>query len=184
MAESLQIASIIMRQNIRLRFKGKTYEWDGTYWTDSKTRSIPALTIVSHLNAELETKLRDEDATIGDPAILTQRASILRDKGQYKRSEKFIRHALDLSPNNPAALAVLCSVLRTQNRPQQALDETDPWKREPFPELLTSRASALCDLKRWDEAKRSVGRALGMQQSQEAFNVVKRIKKARPDLYK
>jgi hypothetical protein len=50
--------------------------------------------------------------------------------------------------------------------------------------LLTSRAAAFCDLGRWEEARRSVGRALAISGgSEEAFMVVKRIKQHRPDLY-
>ena len=42
---------------------------------------------------------------------------------------------------------------------------------------------ALCDLGRWEEAKRTVGHSLRIQESDEAFSVVRRIKAARPDLY-
>jgi len=49
--------------------------------------------------------------------------------------------------------------------------------------LLTTRAAALCDLGRWEEAKRTVGRSLAIESSDEAFSVARRIKAARPDLY-
>jgi hypothetical protein len=45
-------------------------------------------------------------------------------------------------------------------------------------------AAALCDLQRWEEAKKEIGRALAIGESEEAFSVVRRIKAARPDLYR
>ena len=53
----------------------------------------------------------------------------------------------------------------------------------PYPVLLTSRAAALCDLGIWEEAKKTVGRSLAISKSAEAYNVVNRIKAAKPDLY-
>ncbi|MCB0226529.1 MAG: hypothetical protein KDI02_22745, partial [Anaerolineae bacterium] len=49
--------------------------------------------------------------------------------------------------------------------------------------LLTSRAAALCDLKRWEEAKKTIGRCLVISKNETAFSVVNRIKAERPDLY-
>ena len=64
---------------------------------------------------------------------------------------------------------------------------TEGLKHLSSPALLTTRAAAaaLCDLERWDEAKRAVSAALAMGKvDPEAFNVVSRIKSARPDLYR
>lgn len=179
-----------MPEKKTVQFKGNKYIWDGTYWYDSKTFAHPPDLITKELNDRLANDVESEDTltsllSIIDnrPHELVQRASILRDKGQLLRAEKQIRLVLDFRPGNSAALAVLCSILRARGKPQQALNETDQWKRESYPELLTSRAAALCDLKRWDEAKYEVGRALAIKPSQEAFNVANRIKAKRPDLY-
>ena len=49
--------------------------------------------------------------------------------------------------------------------------------------LLTTRAAAYCDLKLWEQAKKIIGKALAIEESEEAFMVVKRIKAARPEIY-
>jgi hypothetical protein len=36
----------------------------------------------------------------------------------------------------------------------------------------------LCDLKRWEAAKRTIGYALASEESEEAFSVIRRIKAA------
>jgi predicted Zn-dependent protease len=173
-----------MTQNTRISYEGKDYIWTGTDWCDAETFLTPPLVIVRKLNRLLEQELRSEDTAISDTSILIRRASAARDALQYDRAEALTRRALELSPGNCAALAVLCSVLRAQGRPQQALDETEVFRQEPHPPLLTSRAAAFCDLKRWKEAKQEIGRALAIEKSEEAFNVVHRIKAERPDLYR
>ena len=136
------------------------------------------------LNRLLEQELRSEDTAISDTAVLIERARAARDALQHNRAEALMRRALRLSPGNRAALAVLCSILRARRRPQQALDETEEFQWTAYPPLLTSRAAALCDLNRWEEAKQEIGRALASGGSEEAFNVVHRIKAKRPDLYR
>jgi hypothetical protein len=39
-------------------------------------------------------------------------------------------------------------------------------------------------MKRWEEAKKPIGRALAIGEGAEAFSVMRRIKANRPDLYK
>ncbi len=173
-----------MTQNTRISFEGKDYIWTGTDWCDAETFLTPPLVIVRKLNRLLERELRSEDTAISDAFVLVNRASVARDALQYNRAETLIRRALKLSPGDRAALAVLCSILRAQGRPKKALDETEAFRREPHPPLLTSRAAALCDLKRWKEAKQEIGRALAIGGSEEAFNVVHRIKAAKPNLYR
>jgi len=138
-----------MTQNTHISYKGKDYIWTGTDWCDAETFLTPPLVIVRKLNGLLEQELRSEDIAISDTFVLVKRASVARDALQYNRAETLIRRALELSPGDRAALAVLCSVLRAQGQPRKALDETEAFRREPHPPLLTSRAAALCDLKRW-----------------------------------
>ncbi len=172
-----------MPQNTRVTLDGKEYIWTGKEWCDAHSFLIPPQLIVGRLNEILEQELRNEDMAIRDVQVLVQRASILRDAQQFGRAERLIRNALQLFPGNYAAVAVLSSILRAHGLPQEALDQTEAYKHESNAPLLTSRAAALCDLKRWEDAKREVGRALAIKQSEEAFGVVRRIKSERPDLY-
>jgi hypothetical protein len=74
-------------------------------------------------------------------------------------------------------------VLRHLGASDRAVQETEPLRAGNYPPLLVSRAAALCDLERWEEAKAIVGRALAAGDSPEAFEVVHRIKANRPELY-
>jgi len=172
-----------MAHNVRISLNGRDYLWTGKEWCDARTFTAPHQTLVRELNARLEEQLAGEDSAISNVAVLIERAGAARDALQHSRAEKLVRRALKLAPGNLATLTVLCSILRARGRPQQALAETDAFKRESHPPLLTSRAAALCDLRRWEEAKREIGRALAIAGSEEAFSVMRRIKAARQELY-
>lgn len=162
---------------------GVTYIWTGSSWFDSHYIK-PPVTVIQRLNALLESQLADDDSNITDIYELTHRAKIAREAKQYARAELLARRVLQLNPNSHAAAAVLCASLRARGLASQALDETDRFKNTDNVPLLTSRAAALCDVQRWDEAKQTLGKALALGGGEEAFLVVKRIKRARPDLYR
>jgi tetratricopeptide (TPR) repeat protein len=162
---------------------GATYIWTGSSWFDSHYIK-PPITIIQRLNAQLESQLADDDSKITDIYDLTHRAKIAREAKQYARAESLARRVLRLNPKSHAAAAVLCASLRACGRASQALEETDRFKHTENVPLLTSRAAALCDIGRWEEAKHTLGKALALGGGEEAFLVVKRIKRARPDLYR
>jgi tetratricopeptide (TPR) repeat protein len=168
----------------KITLEGKIYVWTGHFWYDAETYIQPPEVVIRRLNTLLKEQLSQEDANISDVHILLERASNARKTFQYDRAESLARQCLNFEPGNPAALAVLCAALRAMGQPQRALDETEAYSDISSPPLLTSRAAALYDLKRWGEAKRTVGRALAIRESAEAFSVMRRIKAERPDLYK
>jgi predicted Zn-dependent protease len=129
-------------------------------------------------------ELEQEDLAIVDVQILLENASKAQDALQHERAERLARRVLKRSPGNPGALAILSSVLRASGHPQQALKETHLYRNTNYAPLLSSRAAAYCDLKQWEEAKKEIGHALAIQTSEEAFSVARRIKAARPELYK
>ncbi len=168
---------------VTVELEGKSYMWNGSAWHETTTFMSPPSMIIPKLNNRLSDALEEEDENIADIHLLIKRAVNARDWLQYSRSEKLARRILELEPSNQPALAILCATLRAKGFPQKALTETDDYKNLPYPALLTSRAAALCDLERWEEAKKTVGRSLAISQSVEAYNVVNRIKAARPNLY-
>ena len=161
---------------------GRLYTWDGSQWFDTSFL-VPPTSIVSKLNALIDDGLEEEDARLSNTKELLVRARKARVAGQYDRAERIARRVLAKEPTHEAMLSVLCAVLRQKGLPEQALEETEPFKDSHNTSLLTSRAAALCDLERWEEAKKTIGRVLARRSSEEAFLVVKRIKKFRPDLY-
>jgi len=169
--------------NVDIELDGKRYVWAGDSWYEAEEFLKPPQVVVRRLNRLLTEKLEEEDANISDVCILLERAGKAREALQYHRAENLARQCLKLDPHNQAALAVLCAVLRARGQPQRALDETDAHSNTTHPPLLTSRAAAFCDLKRWEDAKATIGRALAMGKSEEAFAVMHRIKAERPELY-
>ena len=145
----------------------------------------PPFEVVHELNARILPQLEREDARLTSVGAMLARARAAKEQGQFDRAENLIRKSLSREKDNPAALAMLCSLLRTRTRPEQALRETERFRRKGDAPLLTCRAAALCDLERWEEAKREIARVLAKsgKANPEAFNVVRRIKSVRPDLY-
>jgi predicted Zn-dependent protease len=144
----------------------------------------PPKAIVSKLNALLKDQLSRDDDAVADPSLLLERAKQARDNQQFDRAIQLLQRVLKLRPGYAGALAVLCSVLRKQGRPEKALHETEAARHLPYSPLLTSRAAAMCDLGMWEATKQEIARVLAMPGDRgEAFEVVHRIKAARPDLY-
>lgn len=168
----------------RIHFEGKDYVWTGSDWYEATTCLTPPASLIRALNAEIALTLQQQDNSITKVPELISTACVARDSGQYARAELLIRRALAKEPDNLAARVVLSSILRVRGCPEQALAETDRFRSASDPALHTTRAAALCDLGRWEEAKREVARALAISRNEEAFMVVCRIKAAAPELYR
>lgn len=169
---------------VEVELNGKRYTRNGSSWYETETFLTPPLVIVRQLDRLLDQSPSREELALTDVEKLLQRAHDASLSALHGRAEALARRALQLSPGHLGALAMLSSALRAQGRPKQALEETAPWRRENYSPLLTSRAAALCDMDQWEEAKRVIGRVLAMGASDEAWSVVGRIKRARPDLYR
>lgn len=169
---------------MQVELDGKRYTWNGSSWYETETFLTPPLVVVRQLDRLLDQSPTREELALKDADKLLQRARDAGIANMHGRAEALIRRALKLSPGHLGALAMLCSTLRARRKPSQALQETEPWKKHSYGPLLTSRAAALCDLGRWVEAKKTISRVLAMGSSDEAWSVVRRIKKARPDLYR
>ena len=166
-----------------IELEGQRYVWDGRRWHATKTFQVPPAALASRLTALLTTFLANDDAKITDFNGLLQMAQISRQASQYKRAEAAARRAIALQPASEPAYAVLCSALRHLGAPDRAVQETEALKSPKYGPLLVSRAGALCDLERWDEAKTTLDRALAVKGGPEAAEVAERIKAKRPDLY-
>jgi tetratricopeptide (TPR) repeat protein len=173
----------------RISYEGRTYAWTGKKWVDVETFSNPAAGTVNRLNAILLPRLKEEDEKITDFDQLLSRAKDAKAQTQYGRAVGLARRALQLSPGNLWAVTVLCSCLRALGKPEEALRESAPFKNEIFPPIITTRAAAFCDLKRWEEAKIEISRVFSIQRKHElwqypmASRVLNRIKIAKPEWF-
>jgi tetratricopeptide (TPR) repeat protein len=172
-----------MSKTYTVELEARSYTWNGRSWFASRTFQAPPAALTSRLNELLAPLLESEDSAVTDFQGLLRIAQAARGAAQYKRAEAAARRAIELQPSSEPAHAVLCSVLRHLGASDRAVQETEHFRSAKYPPLLISRAAALCDLERWEEAKATVGRALAIGGSPEAFEVVNRIKAKRPDLY-
>ena len=163
-------------------YKEKNYYWTGEQWIDENYMVVP-LVIVEKLNSLLEQELSKEDKDVNNLYKLIKRAKNAKNNEQFERAEKLSKKILSIEPGNLSAYAVLCSSLRRKGFPEEALQKTEEYRNSNSVPLLTSRAAALCDIGKWERAKNVIGKALALGGSGEAFAVVNRIKKERPDLY-
>lgn len=168
---------------ISVELENTNYIWTGNTWIEANTFINPPDGIVRKLNSCIAAKIQHEDNTISNTQEILDRARTARDTLQHSRAISLARRVLELEHDNLAAAAILSSALRANGKPQQALLETEAFRDTNYSPLLTSRAAALCDLKRWEEAKKTIGRCLVISKNETAFSVVNRIKAERPDLY-
>ena len=164
---------------------GRHWVWTGSSWYDEKTYEKPSALVLQKLAASRKGKTDGEDDKITDFQEQLEAAKIAKLAGDLQRAERFLRRALDQKPGHWGALSILCSVLRAANRPDEAVKVTDAVAaRCGNAPLLTSRAAALCDLERWEEALRLVSRIQATGPGLEAVvQVRRRIRAARPDLF-
>jgi tetratricopeptide (TPR) repeat protein len=174
----------------RVTLEGKTYVWTGKSWIDFDTFTHAPPEMVPKLNAKLLSRLQEEDENVSDLQELLVRAKDAKSQGHFKRAEGLVRRLLQFDPENLWAVAILCSCLRAIGKPEEALKELAPYCDRKFAPLLHARAAALCDLGRWEEARIEISKALSIQKKHESvkftepYRVLKRIRSARPDLFK
>jgi len=164
-------------RKIRATDDSGTYEWNGSAWVDVATHMRAPAVVAGRLRAAAGAELRAADAAIaGFDALLTA-ATNAKAAGDFPRADRFLARALAIRPAHEGALCVLCSLRRLQREPERGLEETAAvGATSRYAPLLTSRAAALCDLGRLQEAVEVINVVLAMGNvSDEALAVVKRI---------
>ncbi len=173
-----------MPKTYKVSYEGRIFQFNGKRWFDIKTYAEPPLKVVQVLNNRVSQALEATDDRIRSFQKLLETAKSARDAGQSRRAERLIQRALDLKPDHEGALAIYCSLLRRRGAAEKALQVSEPVRSTSNSPLLVTRAAALCDLGRWDQAKKTVGQALAIGGDKAAaFAVVNRIKSHRPELY-
>ena len=165
-----------MEEPKQINLNRGTYIWDGIRWYHTKTFITPPTVDVIKLNILLLKALEEEDLSITDVGDLLARAQKAGDDLQHRRRGLIAERILDLEPGHSAAAEILCSSLRAQNRPAQALKATQRMKDTDHAPLLVARAAALCDLERWEDALGEIKRAQAVGAGKLATPVVKRIR--------
>lgn len=165
-----------MGEPMEIDLERKTYIWDGNRWYHSKTFVTPPRVDIVKLDSLLMKAIEEEDRSISNIDDLLDRARKAGEALQFERVGQIALRILKLEPGHGAAATLLCSALRAQNRPAQALKATQSMKDSDYAPLLISRAAAFCDLERWQEALDEVTRAQAVGGRKLATQVVRRIR--------
>ncbi len=168
---------------------GTKYVWNGKMWyEDEKYIELP-VTITNKLNAVMHpvdpAEIEYKKLTIEE---MMKQACALKDENNAEKALDLVKFVLKTAPTDEKAISLLCLILKTQGKPELALDETSKFIRSSkLPALFAMRATALCDLERWEEAKKEAARALVLgkkEYREEVLSIVGRIKAKKPELYK
>jgi len=181
----------VQTQYRTIKYDNRTYSWTGKRWIDIQTFTSPPAMIVDQLDAILLPILLEEDEKISDVQQLLDRAKDARDQKQYTRTESLARKILHLAPGNFGAMAILCSCLRAVGKPEEALKASESPKMVEYPPLILTRAAALCDLGRWEDAIIEVRKVFAIAKKHSSWGyvniqaspILNRIKTIRPDLF-
>jgi hypothetical protein len=147
-----------------MQYQGKRYVYNGRSWTDSSGMKPPQ-TVINALDIERDRKARAEDVGNFNADDLLRRAIIERDNGRLVRAQELAERACQVAPMSIGPVITLSSILRDRGEPERALELTAPFESHGNHVLLTTRAAALFDLRRWDEGKRVLDRAYAIAKS-------------------
>jgi predicted Zn-dependent protease len=163
---------------------GKVYVWTGSRWYGKRDFVTPPAVTINRLNRLVGDA---QDAKVVDPDEMVKRAQYAREHGQVPRALRLLRRAAAVRPGHVGTAAVLCSTLRQAGQPAEALKVAERHGASPYQPLLTSRAAALCDLGRWEEAHRLIRRVIATTKgkpAEEALSVRIRIRSNAPQLFR
>lgn len=174
---------------MKLELDGNTYRCSQGRWYPYDGAEPVKHELAAQLDGILGERLAKYEENCSSGRQLVELARKWRQKGFLNRALTLLDRLDREFPFYMRVAAVMrSSIYRDQGEPKLALLVTEPFVRDNDPAVFTTRAGALCDLDQWEEAKRTVGRALailrGASHKAEAFAVVSRIKSARPDLYR
>lgn len=173
---------------MKIELDDDTYRYSHGRWYPYDSSEPVENKLAARLDAILGRRLAKYEQNCSGGEELVDLAGRWRKKGFLNRALSVLDRVEREFPHYRRVVAVMrSSIYRDQGEPERALVVTEPFMRDNDPVVFTTRAGALCDLDRWEEAKQTVGRALailrGASHKAEAFAVVSRIKSARPDLY-
>lgn len=162
-------------------FEGTKYYWEEGRWV-SEAGIVPP----SYINQQLWALLADQISKQYDENTpfdeLLKVAKTLRDQGCYEQAKELLRKAYMTGYNREQVIAVVGSVLRKEEKPEEVIKITQDYVRSQYPPILGVRAAAMCDLGKWDEALALNKRAMAIeiskynQASEESHNVRRRIR--------
>ncbi len=154
-------------------YQNRTYRWNGKVWLDSDFLQVP-----ERLAGELSAHYLDELLNPGradwmDTIVHLRRAGEgAANRDTLRLVARACRARLAVTPDELPTIAMLSSALRHLGQTAQAEEVTRAYVDGA---ILTSRAAALCDLRRWEEAEKTIQLALRCGGGKHALAVRGRI---------
>lgn len=172
-----------MRKSKTVVLDGNQYCWNGKRWFNKITYLEPPTAISSKLTSMITKQITAQDEKIADVDALLRKAKKAHYRGEIPKALMLARKAYHQRPQHRGTVVTLCSVLRTANKSREAVDVTSSFRSSHDSPILTSRAAALCDLNRWDDALKQIRQVFAMRRksrtssgTEEALAVYRRIK--------
>ncbi len=150
---------VLTPTRIEIVVDGKTYKWfEKGGITDARYVTPPQVE-AEKVRLALAPHVKKFDLEVKDPSELLQRATRAKNDNWHARCLWIADHMLALDPGNESAAVMQSSALRDLGRAEDAVAATEPFERSGGCALLTTRAAALLDVGRRDEAIRCAKRA-------------------------
>lgn len=168
-------------QTIEIEVGGRKYLWNGSTWTDDRFLRPPTK-VRGQLLGQLVRRLKHSPLKRLDIDVTLRAAEALAEEGDLDEAVKLAKKALRADPRHVGAATALANLLRKARLPRQAIKVTDDFTRRHSAELHTVRAAAFADISDWDQAEKSVRRALSLDKAEaspETLQVMARVVSAR-----
>ncbi|MCI0570124.1 MAG: CDC27 family protein [Myxococcaceae bacterium] len=164
-----------MQRQWDVEHEGRTYTWVRGRWT-CRGQVVPQAQWLP-----LERRLVDEVKARGFDNLslseLMDVAGLFTGSGHWALAVGVLERVLAQDAGNAEAAVTLSRAYQRTAQPEKALGVTEPFVAKPTPTLLLTRAAALCDLERWNEARRTTLAAQKLGAGTEAEAVLERIRR-------
>jgi hypothetical protein len=145
-----------MPKPITITYDDSQYVWDGKRWFDTRSYLEPPTVISSKLHALFAVRLAAEDDIVSNLKERLTRAEKAQQQRLIQKALALVRQVQDKTHRHIETVAMLCNILKSANRPEDALALADKYLSSGYEPLLTCRAAILCDLCRWEEGLKQI----------------------------
>lgn len=137
---------------LKVSIDGTEYTWSETHGVLGPNQLAPPLNVRNKVLAAIQDQIAERDEALDDPTKLVEHARRAKEQGQYRRAIRLATKALELNAAATNAAAVMSSSFRKIHEPELALEITSRFASSRNHAVLCTRAAAMADLERFEEA--------------------------------
>jgi len=169
---------------VEIEFEKIVYVYRDGSWFDKKSFQAPPYVTIKKLEVLLNDSMDDDISSSTDISQLSVRQHDAKQADNTKLAIRIAERILEIQPGRLRTIASLSSLYRKELNSEKALEITEPYKDSENAPIQCSRAAALCDRQKWEEAKMHLDRSFKLQyHNPEGWSVRRRIEKECPGLY-